>query len=360
MKERPPPVPYATLCGNPLLRWEPPARDLDHRYGSPRKEESAGMQHRSDCEGPQRVIHRFAAKTTSHTNTAEVRELYRVCAQNASPRRRLPTDTELDPVSAPWYRLAMTNATVRIDSERDFHDAQARERAVRFRDAAHLRFADSAYLDHEPWIRPAIAALGDLEGRTILDYGCGHGMSSVVLARRGAVVHGFDLSQSYVDEAVKRAAVNEVDGVFQTADAHHLPYDTDTFDAVWGNAILHHLELDRAAREIARVLKPGGVAVFCEPWGGNPLIEFARKRLPYPGKDRTPDERPLRPDDLAILQTHFALEVHGHQLFGIVRRLWTRESRTGGPLDRFDAAFLRRWPKLQRFSRYAVLVLRKG
>jgi len=48
--------------------------------------------------------------------------------------------------------------------------------------------------------------------------------------------------------------------------------------------ILHHLDLTVAARELRRVLRPGGVAVFCEPWGGNPLLNFARRRLPYAGK----------------------------------------------------------------------------
>src|SRR5437868_1415616 len=68
--------------------------------------------------------------------------------------------------------------------------------------------------------------------------------------------------------------------------------------------------------------RPGGVAVFCEPWGGNPLLEWARRRLPYPGKHHTRDERPLRKADLAPLRAAFpSLEVEGYQLLGMARRV---------------------------------------
>ena len=55
------------------------------------------------------------------------------------------------------------------------------------------------------WIAPAFDQLGDVRGKRILDLGCGHGMASVVLARRGAVVTACDLSLGYVREARARA-----------------------------------------------------------------------------------------------------------------------------------------------------------
>ena len=247
----------------------------------------------------------------------------------------------------------------RLLAEQHFHDAQAAERAARFADLAGLRFRDADYLDHETWIRPAFDMLGDVRGRPVLDYGCGHGMASVVLARRGAVVTGFDLSAGYVGEARRRAAANEVAAEFRQADAEALPFPDRSFDAVWGCEILHHLDLRSAGAELRRVLKPGGVAVFCEPWGGNPILEFARRHLPYPGKHRTPDERPLRPADLAPLRESFPfLTVRGFQFLGMARRLVRREGRAGGRLDRWDAALLRRWPRLEKMCRYVVLQLR--
>ena len=89
----------------------------------------------------------------------------------------------------------MTTAADRLVSEQHFHDRQAADRAATFRrDPAGLRFADDDYLGHETWVRPAFSKLGDLRGKRALDYGCGHGMAAVVLARRGAVVTAFDLS----------------------------------------------------------------------------------------------------------------------------------------------------------------------
>jgi SAM-dependent methyltransferase len=191
--------------------------------------------------------------------------------------------------------------TDRLQSERLFHDAQARERAVELHNAPDkIRFDDAAYLHHETWIVPALAQLGDVRGRPVLDYGCGHGMAAVVLARRGAHVTAFDLSPEYLREAQDRARANGVHVDFLQADGERLPFADGTFAAIWGNAVLHHLNLSVAGAELRRVLQPGGVAVFSEPWGENPLLNWARRSLPYPGKERTPDEVPLRRRDLEI------------------------------------------------------------
>src|SRR5207245_4492473 len=130
----------------------------------------------------------------------------------------------------------------------------------------------------------------------------------------GARVTAFDLSAGYLTEARRRARANGVAVDFVCADGARLPFADDSFERVWGNAVLHHLDLGRAAAELRRVLKPGGVAVFCEPWGGNPLLNWARSRLPYPGKGRTADECPLRPHDLDLLRPVFPrMEVRGFQ-----------------------------------------------
>lgn len=245
-------------------------------------------------------------------------------------------------------------ATDRLTSERVFHDRQAAERAGVL-NTASLRFNDDEFLDHESWVRPAFAALGDLRGKRALDYGCGHGMAAVTLARAGAVVTAFDLSPGYVSETCRRAAINSVTVRGVVADGEQLPFPDNSFDAIWGNAVLHHLDLDRAAAELKRVLAPGGVAVFCEPWGGNPFLSFARRRLPYPGKHRTPDEQPLRPTDLTPIQRHFpGLTITGYQLLGMAGRVWK-------PLGRFgalDRPLLRMAPPLKSWCRYVVLELR--
>jgi SAM-dependent methyltransferase len=246
----------------------------------------------------------------------------------------------------------------RLLAEQRFHDRQAAGRATRFASRAAYRFRDDSYLDHETWIRPAFATLGDVSGREVLDFGCGHAMAAVVLARRGARVTAFDLSGGYLAEARERAAANECAIDFVQADGERLPFADGSFDAVWGNAILHHLDLNIAGREIRRVLRPGGVAVFCEPWGGNPLVQFARRWLPYRGKHRTADEEPLGPKHLAALREVFPdLQVEGFQLLSMVRRL-VPVAALARTLGRFDEQLLSRFPTLAKWCRYVVLTLR--
>ncbi len=251
------------------------------------------------------------------------------------------------------------STTDRLATERQFHDRQAADRAPRFTDPTALLFTDASYLDHETWIRPAFARLGPVFGASVLDFGCGHGMAAVVLARHGAKVTAFDLSPRYLAEARQRAAVNGVSVAFVQADGERLPFPNAAFDRVWGNAILHHLEPRTAARELYRVLKPGGVAVFCEPWGGNALLAFARRHLPYRGKERTPDEQPLTALQVRLLREVFPdLEIEGHQFVSMLRRV-LRPGRVVTALDRCDAVLLRRVPILQQFCRYVVLTLRR-
>ncbi len=251
-------------------------------------------------------------------------------------------------------------ATVRLDDERRFHDEQARRRAAGFLAAGEaLRFADGDWLDHETWVRPAVESLGPLAGLRVLDYGCGHGMAAVVLARRGARVTACDLSRGYAEEAARRAAANGVAVAVLQADCERLPFGDGAFDRVWGNAILHHLDVGAAAREVRRVLAPGGVAVFCEPWGGNPLLRWAREHLSYPEKERTPDERPLTRDHVRALRGVFgAVEVRGFQLASMLRRVLP-VGRTVAALHACDGVLLRLAPALRHWCRYAVLTLRR-
>ncbi len=250
------------------------------------------------------------------------------------------------------------SATDRLQNERAFHDLQAQQRGTTFAQSpAALSVNDAAYLDHETWVRPAMARLGDVRGLRVLDYGCGHGMAAVVLARRGARVTAFDLSAGYVSEAARRAAANGVHLDLVQADGERLPFADASFDRVWGNAVLHHLDIETAGRELFRVLRPGGVAVFCEPWGENPLLRWARRRLPYRGKERTPDEEPLRLSQVRVLKYIFPhVELCGYQLLSMLRRVLPAGRLTRG-LERGDAVLLRRLPGLQRFCRYVVLTL---
>lgn len=248
---------------------------------------------------------------------------------------------------------------LRLHHERQFHDRQAEQRALAL-SPGDYRFADDTYLNHESWIAPAFDALGDIGGRRVLDLGCGHGMAAIVLARRGGRVTACDLSLGYLREAQARAAANGVHPRLLLCDGERLPFADGAFDCIWGNAILHHLDLERAASEIYRVLVPGGRAVFCEPWGGNRWLNWARSGLPYPRKDRTADESPLAHNDLDLLRTVFPeLKVQGFQLLSMIGRVVRQRHLLNG-LDWCDRMLLRRLPRWQHYCRYIVISLQKS
>ena len=162
-----------------------------------------------------------------------------------------------------------------------------------------------------------------------------------------------------IREACRRACANDVHVDFVQAEGECLPFADASFDCIWGNAILHHLDAAIGGRELFRVLRPGGVAVLSEPWGGNPLLNWARQRLPYSGKARTADERPLRRNDLKKLRSVFpTVELKGFQLLSMARRVM-RPGRLVAGLDRCDGVLLRGAPVLQQFCRYVVLTLRR-
>lgn len=112
---------------------------------------------------------------------------------------------------------------------------------------------------------------------------------------------------------------------FIIMDAHRLDFPDKHFDAVFGTGILHHLDLDRALTEIARVLKPGGIFLFGEPLDNNPVGRLIRRLTP---KARTDDERALRQPELALISKKFDCKFYFEQMLsvpaGLVSRLLYR------------------------------------
>ena len=134
------------------------------------------------------------------------------------------------------------------------------------------------------------------------------------------------------------------------ADGNRLPLQQGSFDRVWGNAVLHHLDLAQASAEIARVLRPEGCAVFCEPWGENWFLRLARGRNASPLNDRTADEEPLRQRDLERFRRCFAdVHVQGYQLLTMVGRAVRRQGRIRG-LEFCDRLLLDYVPSLRRYA----------
>ncbi|HEX2779641.1 MAG TPA: methyltransferase domain-containing protein [Gemmatimonadaceae bacterium] len=101
-------------------------------------------------------------------------------------------------------------------------------------------------------------------GESVLDIGCGTGTLAIAAKGRvgdAGIVRGIDASPEMIARARKKAAKAGVDVVFETAVAESLPFPERKFDVVLSTLMLHHLPRAvraECAREVRRVLKPGG------------------------------------------------------------------------------------------------------
>ncbi len=204
-----------------------------------------------------------------------------------------------------------------------------------------------------------LARLGDLRGQRVIDLGCGPGDFSIFVARHGALVEAVDVGATALEITRQRAIANGVTDLVRThlMPAERLDFPAATFDWVLGFGVLHHTDLATLGAEIRRVLKPGGKALFREPLGANPVLEFARRHLPYRGKYHSRHERPLTYTDIAALGSYFrATETREFYLFSSLSRILGGERgwvfRLLWTVDEF---LLRHFPFLRCLCRYVVV-----
>jgi SAM-dependent methyltransferase len=149
--------------------------------------------------------------------------------------------------------------------------------------AAWIAWARSPEADHAFWFLnlPALLDLLPVPGGLIVDVACGEGRVARALKKRGHHVVGVEGSPALV------AAAREADPDFEVhvGDAADLPLDDASADvAVSSLALMNLDDMPGAIREIARVLRPGGLLVFSilhpvNSWGdAGDVSYFATKR----------------------------------------------------------------------------------
>ena len=156
--------------------------------------------------------------------------------------------------------------------------------------------------------------------------------------------------------------------------AEALDFPEGAFDVFLAKSVVHHLIIDDVMPRLYRFLVPGGRAVIIEPQS-NPVLDFAREHLPYPGKEsdehgtdefftRAMIERIIGHFDTGevrefrLLAMFEKLITGGGTGFGARQRRERRVRRYRRIADPIDAALFRLLPPLRRLAQ--VVVIRLG
>jgi len=129
-------------------------------------------------------------------------------------------------------------------------------------------------------------------GAKVVDLGCGSGVFTDALRRRGYRCTCVDLSPKLV--AIARQKYPEIE--FIEGDVEGLPFPEASFDAVLLSGLVHHLpDASRCAAEVFRILRPGGTFVAFDPNRLNPFMYLYRDRSSpfYSSVGVTENERPV-------------------------------------------------------------------
>jgi ubiquinone/menaquinone biosynthesis C-methylase UbiE len=112
--------------------------------------------------------------------------------------------------------------------------------------------------EREPFI-DRYAKFAAARGRDLLEVGVGAGTDHLRFARAGARCSGVDLTEAGIAMTRRRLALENLTSDLRVADAEHLPFAEACFDFVYSWGVIHHTpDTKQAAREILRVLRPGG------------------------------------------------------------------------------------------------------
>jgi SAM-dependent methyltransferase len=119
--------------------------------------------------------------------------------------------------------------------------------------------------------------LGSPEEISVVDVGCGVGLTDEYLIPYVRELHGVDLSAGALEQASRRNPAAQ----YQSCSTEALPFESASFDLAFCACVLHHVDPDHRdgfASELHRVVRPGGLVLIFEhnPW--NPLTRFAVSR----------------------------------------------------------------------------------
>ena len=204
----------------------------------------------------------------------------------------------------------------------------------------------------------------------LLDFGCGTGFYSILFAKIGYQVFGFDIAPGNIAIANSLAEKYGLQDKtnFSVSIAETLDYADEYFDVVTGINILHHVDIKKSLPECLRVLKPGGIAMFHEPVRA-PIFDIVRetkfgtwlvpKKASFE-RHITEDERKLNSNDLKLLKS-FGSECSFERflLFSRLDRFISGARKGASFLEQVDYRLFRWIPFTRSFGGECLIKLTK-
>ena len=121
------------------------------------------------------------------------------------------------------------------------------------------------YNSDSPWHQMSKQHLGNIQGRKVLEIGCGRGGFSQYLLECGADLVAADFSDSAVT-ITNQLLSNKPNFEAVVADIQNMPFPDNTFDVVISLETLEHVpDPDKGLTELLRVTKPGGRTIVSTP-----------------------------------------------------------------------------------------------
>lgn len=125
-------------------------------------------------------------------------------------------------------------------------------------------FGDEGDFTRKYLLNDAIfALLGDVQGKRILDAGCGQGYLARLLAKRGAQVTGVEPAEAWYRYALEREKTEQLGIIYQQADLSSWTGTDETFDYVIANMVFMDIpDLQPALHNCVQALKHRGRLIF--------------------------------------------------------------------------------------------------
>ena len=205
---------------------------------------------------------------------------------------------------------------------------------------------------------------------TLLDFGCGAGDNSIRFARAGFNITGFDISENNIKSCKQLFEKNDIEADFRVSVAEELPFQDESFDMVAGIDILHHVDIPASIKEVRRVLKKNGIAVFREPLEAALFDSLRNTKLVlkfFPNTASleahiTEDERKLNNHDLEVLREVFPdIRIERSLILARFDRFFRKLSDPKPSiLEKMDFSISRLIPFYSKLGGAAVIIMKKN